>query len=191
MNVDIPKSFDNNNKPDCQGIEEAVKRFESIMMSRIYVQQRLADRLKNSIRVGMLVLFLLAVSIFALLWTLSIQVSRVSESIIFMNENFVNISDNMEHINNYMINMEKQVAYLPKIKDKTAIFDQQMHLMNNEFVNIRKEMYIMSDNIVVMENKVKQLSSSMVQMDNQVGNLTYDTHKISKPAKSMNKFFPF
>ncbi len=191
MDINIPKDFDSENTPECQGIEEAVKRFENIMLSRIYVQQRLGDRLKNSIRIGMVILFLLAISIFTLLLTLSIQINRVGESIVHMNQSFGGIAQNMNRIDSYMTNMESQVAYLPKIKDKTEIFDQQMGLMNHDFLVIKNEIRAMSDNISLIENKMKSMSYSISQMDDQVGLMTQDTHRMSKPAKNINKLFPF
>ena len=191
MKIDTPENFDINNRPDCQGIEDVVKRFENIMLSRIYVQQRLGDRLKNSIRIGMIILFLLAISIFTLLLTLSLQVSRVGESIINMNQNFIGISENMKQINSYMIKMEHQVAYLPKIKDKTTVFDQQMKLMNEDFSLIKNEIHNMSGNIALIETKIKDVSYSVIQMDEQVGLMNYDTRRMSKPAKNINRIFPF
>ncbi len=191
MDINIPKDFDSENTPECQGIEEAVKRFENIMLSRIYVQQRLGDRLKNSIRIGMVILFLLAISIFTLLLTLSIQINRVGESIVHMNQSFGGIAQNMNRIDSYMTNMESQVAYLPKIKDKTEIFDQQMGLMNHDFLVIKNEIRAMSDNISLIENKMKSMSYSISQMDDRVGLMTQDTHRMSKPAKNINKLFPF
>jgi uncharacterized protein YoxC len=191
MDINIPKDFNSKNTPECQGIEEAVKRFENIMLSRIYVQQRLGDRLKNSIRIGMVILFLLAISIFTLLLTLSIQINRVGESIVHMNQSFGGIAQNMNRIDSYMTNMESQVAYLPKIKDKTEIFDQQMGLMNHDFLIIKNEIRAMSDNISLIENKMKSMSYSVSQMDDRVGLITQDTHRMSKPAKNINKLFPF
>ncbi len=187
----IPEDFDHDNRPDCQGIEEAVKRFENIMMSRIYVQKRLGDRLKNSIRIGMVILFLLAISISTLLFTLSVQVSRVGESIVYMNQNFNGIAKNMNHINRYMTEMEKQVAFLPKIKDETYVFDQQMKKMNKDFSIIKNEISSMSENIALIEGEIKEVSHSVVRMDEQVGLMNYDTQRMSKPAKNINRMFPF
>jgi len=113
------ENIDQNEAESCQGIEHAISRFEKIMMSRIYVQQRLGDRLKLSIRTGMLVLFLLAIAMLILIVTLSIQVSRVADVADSMSQNFNLIAHNMQTINKYMTTMEKQVAYLPKIKGKT------------------------------------------------------------------------
>ncbi|MCU7837262.1 MAG: hypothetical protein KZQ83_18715 [gamma proteobacterium symbiont of Taylorina sp.] len=191
MPLELPEDFNEDDAPQCQGIEQAVKRFENVMLSRIYVQQRLAERLKNSIRIGMLILFLLAIAIFVLLLTLSIQVGRVGVVIVDMNENFINISENMMHINHYMTDMEKQVAFLPKIKNKTLVFDQQMALMNNDLFMIKNNMREMSGHISRVQLKMNEVSESVRQMDGQVQLMNHDTYRMSKPANTMEKFFPF
>jgi len=191
MPLDIPEDINEKSVPECQGIEEAINRFENIMLSRIYVQQRLGDRLKNSIRTGMVILFLLAVSIFILLLTLSIQVSRVADVVAHMNQNFVDISSNMKTINGYMVDMENQVAYLPKIKEKTAVMDQQMVLMNANFSAIKNEVKQISSHIAQVEGDMREVSQSVRHMDGQVGLMNRDTRRMSRPAQSMNKFFPF
>lgn len=191
MPLDVPEDIEKQEVPECQGAEEAINRFEKIMLSRIYVQQRLGDRLKNSIRAGMVILFLLAISIFILLLTLSIQVSRVADVVAHMNENFVDISDNMKVINGYMVDMESQVAYLPKIKHKTAVMDQQMNLLNVNFASIKNEMKEMTRHISVVKGEMSEVSQSVRYLDGQVGLMSRDTQRMSRPAKSMNKFFPF
>jgi len=191
MPLDIPEGIEEKEVTECQGVEEAIKRFENIMLSRIYVQQRLGDRLKNSIRTGMVILFLLAISIFILLLTLSIQVSRVADVVAHMNENFVDISANMKTINTYMSEMENQVTYLPKIKEKTAVMDQQMLLMNRNFAAIRNEVKKMSGYIALVKGDMREVSQSVRHMDGQVGLMNRDTYRMSRPANSMNKFFPF
>jgi len=191
MPLELPEDFNEDDAPQCQGIEQAVKRFENVMLSRIYVQQRLADRLKNSIRIGMVILFLLAIAIFILLLTLSVQVNRVGGVIADMNQNFIRISENMTHINHYMTDMEKQVSFLPEIKDKTAVFDQQIDLMNQDVFKIKNNMREMSGHISVVQSRMTEVSESVRQIDGQVLLMNRDTRRMSKPANTMDKFFPF
>jgi len=175
----------------CQGIEQAIIRFEKIMMSRIYVQQRLGDRLKLSIRTGMLVLFLLAFAILLLLITLSVQIKRVADVTDNMNANFTFIADNMQVIDKYMGLMEKQVAYLPKIQGKTATIDEQMQLMNQNLFAIKNEIQEMTGNITAVQSKMSTISVTVKEMDGQVGFMSGQVHRMSKPANAINKMFPF
>jgi len=175
----------------CQGIEQAIIRFEKIMMSRIYVQQRLGDRLKLSIRTGMLVLFLLAIAILLLLVTLSVQISRVADVTDNMDANFLIIAKNMQVIDKYMGLMEKQVAYLPKIKGKTAIIDEQMKLMNQNLFAIKNEVQEMTGNITKVRSKMSTISITVKEMDGQVGFMSGQVHRMSKPANTINKMMPF
>jgi uncharacterized protein YoxC len=180
-----------NEAESCHGIEHAIKRFEKIMMSRIYVQQRLGDRLKLSIRTGMLVLFLLAIAMLILIVTLSVQVSRVADVADNMNHNFTLIAQNMQTINQYMNTMEKQVAYLPKIKGKTSIMDEQMLKINHSLTSVKREVHEMSGQLSHVQNKMVRISKSVNKMDNEVGLINGTVHRISKPANTVNKMFPF
>jgi len=185
------ENIDQNEAESCQGIEHAISRFEKIMMSRIYVQQRLGDRLKLSIRTGMLVLFLLAIAMLILIVTLSIQVSRVADVADSMSQNFNLIAHNMQTINKYMTTMEKQVAYLPKIKGKTSIMDEHMLKINHSLTSVKREVYEMTGQLSQVQNKMVRISKSVNKMDNEVGLINGRVHRISKPANTVNKMFPF
>ncbi len=175
----------------CQGIEQAIIRFEKIMMSRIYVQQRLGDRLKLSIRTGMVVLFLLAMAILLLLVTLSVQVNRVAIVADNMSQNFTAISKNMRTIDQYMSHMEQQVAFLPKIQGRTAQMDDQILLMNQNLTSIRSEIGEMTGNLSQVQTKMLNISGSVKKMDSEVGNMSNQVQRMSKPANTINKMFPF
>jgi len=191
MSLEMPENYDEGSAPECQGIDEAVKRFENVMFSRIYVQQRLGDRLKNSIRIGMAILFMLSVSLFMLSLTLSSQMSLLRESVVHMSKKFVVISENMEAINLYMKTMERQVSYMPKINSSTANMDRQIGLMNEKLAIVQQEIDGITGHVVQLQGEMTGVMGSVQQIDGQVNLLTHDTHRMSKPAKSFNKFFPF
>ncbi len=175
----------------CQGIEQAILRFEKIMMSRIYVQQRLGDRLKLSIRTGMAVLFLLAIAMLLLIVTLSVQVGRVADVADNMNGNFNAIANNMQTINKYMLSMEKQVAFIPKMEGRTGVMDNEMQKMNHSLSAIKNEVQLMAGNLSLVQKKMLTISQSVDTMDKNVGFINSQTHRISKPANAINSIFPF
>jgi len=183
--------LDQNEAESCMGIEHAIKRFEKIMMSRIYVQQQLGDRLKLSIRTGMVVLFLLAIAMLILIVTLSIQVSRVADVAENMNHNFYAIANNMQTINRYMETMETQVAYLPKIKNKTSVMDLHMHKMNKNMSSIKTEIKQMTGQLSLVQQNMLSITTSVNKMDAEVGLINGQVHRMSKPANAVNKMFPF
>jgi methyl-accepting chemotaxis protein len=186
-----PKDNNQNEAESCMGIEHAIKRFEKIMMQRIYLQQRLGDRLKLSIRTGMLVLLLLAVAMLLLIVTLSIQVSQVAAVADNMNQNFYTIAKNMQTINRYMDTMETQVAFLPKIKNKTAVMDLHMHRMNQNMSSIKTEIQQMTGQLSHVQQNMVSISKSVNKMDAEVGLINAQVHRMSKPANTVNKMFPF
>ncbi|MBF0265272.1 MAG: hypothetical protein HQL46_08365 [Gammaproteobacteria bacterium] len=177
--------------PSCQGADEAIKRFEKIMMSRIYLQEQLGDRLKVSIRTGMAVLFLLAISVLILIITLTIQVKRVSEVASNMDTNFQTISKHMNSIHHFMGKMETQISYIPQIKSTTSFMRVNMTEINGSLTGINNQVTQMNNELISVQNKIKSVSSSVQLMDNSVNNMNGEVYRLSKPAKSLNKFMPF
>ncbi len=175
----------------CMGIEQAIKRFEKIMMSRIYVQKRLGDRLKVSIRTGMVVLFLLAVSILVLLMTLTLQVGKVTQVAENMNTNFKHIAANMARINQYMQDMESQVAFLPQIRGKTQLMSSQVIKMNQDMYAMRQAMNKINGEMLLIQQQMGSISHSVKNMNGNVGLINSQVHKMAKPANRFNKMFPF
>ena len=66
----------------------AATSFEAIMLSQIEAKKQLSVRVNYSIRAGIIILGLIAVSILILLLTLSSQINRISVVVGSMNENF-------------------------------------------------------------------------------------------------------
>jgi len=177
--------------PNCQGADEAIKRFEKIMMSRIYLQEQLGDRLKLSIRTGMAVLFLLAVSVLVLIVTLTIQVKKVSEVANNMDANFKSISHHMTNIHHFMNKMESQVSYIPKIKSTTSFMHVNMTEINDSLAGINGQVSQMNNELLSVQDKMKKISSSVQVIDSSVNNMNGEVYRMAKPANTFNKFIPF
>jgi len=175
----------------CEGIAHAIKRFEKIMMSRIYLQQRLGDRLKVSIRTGMIVMFLIAASILMLLITLSVQVKRVAEVTENMNVNFDKISQNMVTINAYMQSMEKQIAYMPNIEGSTQFINQHMKDIKGSMTGITSQVRDMHQQLTTVQQKMGTISASVSHMNQNVSGMNHEVQRMAKPAHTLNKMFPF
>ena len=188
---ETPINTEINSAEQCEGIGQAVRRFEKIMMSRIYLQQRLGDRLKNSIRTGMIVLFLIAVSILVLLITLTVQVKKVAGVTDHINMNFEVISQNMVVISQYMNNMEKQVSLMPNINGSTENINQTMFYIKDNMTTIKDQVGIMNSQLNNVDQRMNAISGTVKQVDANIGGINYEVHRMSKPASTFNKFNPF
>ncbi len=174
-----------------QQFQRAVSSFEAIMLSQIELKNQLSDRLNWSIRAGITILAIIAISILVLLLTLSAQINRISGVVSDMNLHFSSVSSQMELIDGYMANMERRVALMGGIEQQTAIMTQEMD-------NILADLQPMSGDIAGIRHSVTQvrgnitnISAAIDHMNQNVQMMGHDMHRMGEPARTMNKMFPF
>jgi hypothetical protein len=90
----------------------AATAFEAIILSQIDIKNKLGDRLNYSIQAGIIILGIIAASIFILLLTLSSQVNRISGVVKEMNQDFTSVRIQMERIDGYFGSIEQRVTQL-------------------------------------------------------------------------------
>lgn len=169
----------------------SLSSFEGIILGQIDIKNRLGDRLNYSIQAGIIILGAIAVSILILLLTLSSQLSHISAVVSNMNTHFTSVSDRMHEITGYMASMEQRVALLEGIEATAAVMDGEMG-------NIRADMDGMRDNVDgitrqlgVVRGNVTNISATMDAMTREIHAMAAEMHHMAKPARSMNKMFPF
>lgn len=168
----------------------SVRSFEAIMVSQIEIGDKLGDDLKSAIRVGMIVLGLIAVSILILLLTLSSQVNRISAVVGDMDTNFTSVSLQMDQMSLSVNSMAKRVALLQEIDRQTASMRNEMTQITNDLTSMDKTVHGISNNVTVVRHNVHNISASMNHMDDQVQMMSVDMQHMSQPARSINKMFP-
>ena len=174
-----------------QQFRRAVSSFEGIVLSQIDVKNTLADRLNYSIRAGLVILGVIAISILILLFTLSTQVQRISNVVNNMNQDFAVISDRMEKIDVQFKSIEQRVALLDSMEAQTAVMDGEMGEITGDLHAIRGAMAGISNNVAGVRNNVLNISAAIDRMGLEVLNMSHDMGRISKPSRGMNKMFPF
>jgi len=169
----------------------ALSSFEGIILSQIDIKNKLGDRLNYSIRTGIIILGVIAVSILVLLLTLSSQIKHISGVVGNMNAHFRSVSEQMNDIRIHMISMEEEVALLHSISANTAIMDQQMTAINEDLASMDQSVSGINDQVTAVRGNVGSVALTMDRMNADVQAMGVDMHRMAKPARSMNKMFPF
>ncbi len=169
----------------------ALSTFEGIILSQIDIKNRLGDRLNYSIQAGIILLGVMAISILVLLLTLSSQITRISGVVSDMNTHFGSVSAQMHEIRGHMDSMAQQVALLETIKDKTAVMDSEMNLIRNDMSTMQGTLGGISAHVGGVRHNVGNISSATDLMNREVQVMSQEMHHMAKPARSMNKMFPF
>jgi hypothetical protein len=169
----------------------ALSSFEGIILSQIDLKNKLGNRLNYTIRAGLLILGGIALSILGLLLTLSNQINSITEVVADMNVNFISVADRMKTIKEHMISMEQQVALLDVIQRETGIMDAEMARITSDMEIMRTSVDGISNYLDLVRTQVGNVAISINQMNAEVQAMSHDVHRIGKPARTMNKMFPF
>ena len=174
-----------------QQFRRALTSFEGVVLHQNELRNKLANRLNYSIRTGLIILGAIAISILILLLTLSAQINRISSVVGDMNEHFASVSKQMSKINVYISSIEQRVALLDSIKQQTEIMDKEMKFIAEDLDTMRMTVGGISSNVNLVRNNVGAIAVAIDRMDVEVMQMSQDMQRISKPARSMNKMFPF
>ena len=169
----------------------ALSSFEGIVLSQIDVKNRLGDRLNYSIRTGLIILSVIAFSILVLLLTLSSQITRISDVVAAMNNHFTAVSAKMDTIRDDMVTMERRIALMESLQSSTGKLNAQMSLIAGDMAAINKTMVGTSQQLGGVRVEVGHISMAMDRMNGEVQTMSLEIHRLAKPARSINKMFPF
>jgi uncharacterized protein YoxC len=169
----------------------ALSSFEGIILSQIDIKNKLGDRLNYSIRAGLIILGVIAFSILVLLLTLSAQINRISAVVNDMNLHFTSVADQMHNIRGHMVNMDQRIALLSDIDRLTGEMDGQMTAIDTDIASMREAVHGINLHVAKVRNNVGNISVNMDIMNNEVQSMSHEIHNAAKPARTINKMFPF
>lgn len=184
-----PKASDNEEILQQQYLR-AMGSFEGIILSQMEVKNTLATRLNYSIRAGLVILSLVALSILVLLLMLSSQVNRISSVVADMNTHFQSVSMRMDDIKISVVAMETQVALMSDIERFTTIINQEMAYISVNTEAMSSSLDGIDQDFGTINSQINDISSSIAFMGSEVQMINREMYRMSEPARTMNRFFP-
>ena len=169
----------------------ALGSFEGIILSQIDVKNKLGDRLNYSIRAGIIILGAIAFSILILLLTLTTQLNRITEVVSNIDNHFGSISEKMTRIDDHMGSMEKQVALIEAMDARIDVMDGEMALIAGDMTQMEGTVGGITQNMTSVRDQLGAIALTIDQVNNEMQIMTHEMHRMGKPARSMNKMFPF
>ncbi|NOR51657.1 MAG: hypothetical protein GQ470_03470 [Gammaproteobacteria bacterium] len=171
-------------------LRDSIRHFDRIIRSQMAIQSRIGDRVKNSIRAGMVFLALIAISIFVILVTMASQVELISEAVIGMDNSFDDVRIQMVKIDGLMTKMEKNVSYINSIATVMQGMDSEMVQMTNQVQQMQGEVELMSGEVKVMRRQADVMTQTTGMMDMEIHRMNREVNRMAAPARSMNNMFP-
>ena len=169
----------------------AMGSFEGIILGQIDVKNRLGDRLNYSIRAGLVILSLVALSILILLIMLSSQVSRISDVVVGMNQHFASVSVKMDRIKDNVIAMESQVALMSDIEEYTTIMNDEMERITDNTQAMNITVTDINQQFSDIRRMITDISVTIQHINGEVQYINYEMGRMSEPARTLNRFLPF
>jgi len=169
----------------------ALSSFEGIILSQIDIKNKLGARLNYSIQAGIIILGAIAISILVLLLTLSAQINRISAIVSDMNVHLTSVSEQMHRVRGHITNMEQRVALLKNIQGMTGTVNRAMEIIDSDMRSIREIVHGINRHVATVRNNVGNISVNMDIMNHEIQAMSQEVHHVAKPARSMNKMFPF
>jgi uncharacterized protein YoxC len=169
----------------------ALSSFEGIVLSQIDMKNRLGDRLNYSIRSGIIILGVMALSILILLLSLSSQVNRIADVVGEMNDHFHTISQKMDQVRGHMRSMEKKVALIQGMGEQVAVMDREIAGITQDMDTMQGTVNGIRGNVATVRERVTNMSLNVDLINMELQGMTQEMHRMGKPIRSMNKMFPF
>ncbi len=190
-----PIASDNNNENEEAVTEQqflrAATSFEAIILSQIDIKNKLGDRLNYSIQAGIILLGIIAVSILILLLTLTSQINKISAVVNDMNQDFAEVTVQMNRINRHMGSIEQRVALLENIGQTTRVMSSEMGAVSSDLEVINGNLSGIKSHMGIVRNNIGSISTSINHMTGSVQRMGADMHRMGQPARTINKMFPF
>lgn len=178
---------------DTENYEElrnAIRHFDRVIRSQIVIQARQGDRIKNSIRAGMLFLVLIGISIFIILYTMVTQVNLISAAVVRMDQSFDEVRVQMVKVDELMTGMEKNVLYMDAVSTVMQNIDVEMGQMTRQMQQMQTEVDAMKSEVTVIRQQADVMTRTTGVMDQEIYRMNQDMNRLATPARSMNKMFP-
>jgi archaellum component FlaC len=171
-------------------LRDAIRHFDRVIRSQIVIQGRQGDRIKNSIRAGMLFLVLIGISIFIILYTMVTQVNLISEAVVRMDTSFDEVRTQMVKVDALMTGMEKNVVYINAVSGVMQNIDGEMGTMTRQMGQMQGEVDAMRNEVTVIRQQADMMTRTTGVLDQQIYRMNQDMNRMAAPARSMNNMFP-
>jgi len=169
----------------------ALSSFEGIILSQIDIKNKLGTRLNYSTQAGIIILGAIAISILVLLLTLSAQITRISAIVSDMNVDLTSVAEQMHRIRGHISSMEQRVALLRDIQSMTGTVNKALIVIDSDMRLMRDIVRGINRHVATVRTNVGNISVNMDIMNHEVQAMSQEVHQVAKPARSMNKMFPF
>ena len=171
-------------------MRSAIRHFDRVIRAQIKIQGMQGDRIKISIRAGMLFLVLFGISIFVILMSMVTQVEQISEAVIKMDSSFGEVRNQMVKVDGLMTGMEVNVSSMESIDNVMQSMNAEMLAMTQRIGSMQQKVESISQEVAVVRQQGSVMTNTAGVMDMEIYKMNQEVNRMAAPARSINKMFP-
>ncbi|MCW8888317.1 MAG: hypothetical protein OQK25_04580 [Gammaproteobacteria bacterium] len=171
-------------------LKDAIRHFDRVMRSQMTIQGLQGDRIKNSIRAGMIFLALIGISIFIILITMVTQVEQIAMAVSGMDTSFDEVRNQMVRVDALMSHMETNASKMNTIGPVMQTIDGEMLQMTQQVQQMQSETAAMGREVSVLRQQADLMAQTTERMDMEIYRMNHEVNRMATPARSMNNMFP-
>lgn len=170
---------------------QVVADFRHGMEIRNNLNLRVARRVTQILRAGMLGLGTLTVILVMMLIAFNTRLVAMSAVLETMNQKFSSMSESMGKMQVVIQAMDSNVAYLPVMVIETGKMQPAVRDLHGEIQAISGRVSHLQGNMTAITGNVEQMTQTFRGLDSTVQYMGADINKISGPSRMFNNIMPF
>lgn len=171
-------------------LRNAIRHFDRVIRAQMKIQGMQGDRIKISIRAGMLFLVLFGISIFVILMSMVTQVEQISAAVTRMDASFDEVRNQMVKVDGLMTGMEVNVSSIASIDRVMQSMNTEVLAMTQRIGSMQQKVESMSQEVAVIRQQGDVMTNTAGAMDMEIYKMNQEVNRMATPARSINKMFP-
>lgn len=167
-------------------LELALKKFESIMQFRSDMYMRLATRVRVFVRVGMVVITLVAFALSILLYTLATQLQHATMTTNNIQTDLLLVGNNVSEMQKFVANMEQRMQVMEGMQKNLSGITVYTKGMVDDIQQLNSDMNKMQKRLHNIDGSLKNMTSSVNNIGRSVKQVGHDVNEMSTPAMPFN-----
>jgi hypothetical protein len=185
----VPTSSANTENNDLL-FQQSLQLMEQNAQFRNQLYIRVAERVTMITRFGLLMLVIIAVSIYLLLNTLNSQVIHMFEGVRTMNQSFTQVVGNMGQIQGDLEAISLQTSLMPDIAQHTGDVARTMLEVDLAIDQAYDSIHRIRLGMQTIDQSMQQTNRQMYPLTRNIYGISHDMGKVSDPFETFNRLFP-
>lgn len=162
-------------------LQHALEAFEQIMEYRGAMYLRLSQRVRTTVRGGMVVFALIGLAMFVLLATLVTQVQHAVQSTTMLTANLQSVTADMQSIEQAMLHMDERMHHFASIGEHMHVMTDHTTRIADGMSTLQGRMQVIERQMTTINGRLYNVTGHMGVMGDAVNGMGHSIHEVTRP----------